>query len=700
MDNTIITSMAEQIEPIINPDNKIVYRDITKLLSKPRLFSHIINYMKTIIENLHCPIDYIAGFDEAGFGYLYTQLSHDLDKGFVILKKNRNYTDRPNYTTINYGNDQLSIINDIIPPNSNVLFISNLIATGNTFWTAYELIKQIGSNPIGCISLIQLVGLEVNAKFTENNIPIFSVIKYQHDSISKIIDPLINPDLFIIPNEYIPMELDIELNDIIDETIVFYHTSLKTLGENYIANNANCRKGSILWNTFADKQPNITFEHMDQLKNKRVVFFISLFDKSNLFEQISLLMVLPRQLIKSLNIYIPYFAVGTMERADHEGIVATAETMAKTISKCVHSTQQGPPIVHIWDIHATPTKFYFTDNIIVKLETGIPLLSQVITDKTIIVFPDDGARKRFGDDFKKYKKIVCSKVREGNNRFIRIVDKINFPINREILDSEYDMVIIIDDLVQSGSTLDECRKELKRVGYKNICAYVTHSIFPLGWDKFTNGESFFKFFTTNTVPEVTDKLKHIEPFQVFNIFGNQEYKPIIIYVSSHDQHKLKSVYNAISNILKNNNITVIGLNIYSNNTHEQLIETEISLTCSERLYNMINYLNSKNINYDYCFSLENGLITANNLIYDICIGKMYNKNNGTIIEYSSDNDVKIPIEYYKSCIDNSSGIPISIGKIISNNTGIPEDLYYEFYNDKKLNKVQIMTDVIKKCFTN
>ena len=46
---------------------------------------------------------------------------------------------------------------------------------------------------------------------------------------------------------------------------------------------------------------------------------------------------------------------------------------------------------------------------------------------------------------------------------------------------------------------------------------------------------------------------------------------------------------------------------------------------------MINYLNSKNINYDYCFSLENGLITANNLIYDICIGKMYNKNNGTIL---------------------------------------------------------------------
>ena len=113
-----------------------------------------------------------------------------------------------------------------------------------------------------------------------------------------------------------------------------------------------------------------------------------------------MLMVMSRQLIRKLDIYITYFSVGTMERVDQEEIFATAETMAKIISNCVHITQQGAPIIHIYDIHALPIRFYFTDNVIVKLESAIPLLKSKINPNSIIVFPDDGAAKRFKPYFK------------------------------------------------------------------------------------------------------------------------------------------------------------------------------------------------------------------------------------------------------------------------------------------------------------
>lgn len=344
MEESIIQDIASSIEVVCDfPEPGIVFRNIGKLLSKPKLFEYVIKYMSILIQDFikrtNCRIDYLAGFDARGF--LFASLANELGCGFIMLRKSGKL---PNCTSIDYGKeygkDKLCIENGIIPIGSNVLMVDDLIATGGTVWAGGELIKMIGSNPIGCVSLIQLMGLKLNEKLSQD-VALLPLIKYQSDSLLKTLDHELNAHLFLRTIKYVPLEHTSTIQNKF-ETIVFYHPSLKTLGENYIANNEGCRKGSVIWNKFPDGQPNITFEHMSQLANKKIVFFISLFDKANLFEQVSMLMVLPRQLIKSLDIYIPYFSVGTMERVDHEGILATAETMAKMISSCVHSTQQGP----------------------------------------------------------------------------------------------------------------------------------------------------------------------------------------------------------------------------------------------------------------------------------------------------------------------------------------------------------------------
>lgn len=58
----------------------------------------------------------------------------------------------------------------------------------------------------------------------------------------------------------------------------------------------------------------------------------------------------------------------------------------------------------------------------------------------VIAFPDEGAIKRFGGQFKEFETILCSKVREGDKRVVTV--KEGDPSGRH--------VFIIDDLVQTG----------------------------------------------------------------------------------------------------------------------------------------------------------------------------------------------------------------------------------------------------------
>ncbi|KAF0921021.1 hypothetical protein E2562_038224 [Oryza meyeriana var. granulata] len=103
--------------------------------------------------------------------------------------------------------------------------------------------------------------------------------------------------------------------------------------------------------------------------------------------------------------------------------------------------------------------------------------SQALLPPTFITiaFPDDGAWKRFYKQLQHFPMVVCNKVREGEQRIVRI--KEGDPRGRH--------VVIVDDLVQSGGTLIECQKVLAEHGAAKVSAYVTHGIFPnKSWQKF------------------------------------------------------------------------------------------------------------------------------------------------------------------------------------------------------------------------
>lgn len=250
-----------------------------------------------------------------------------------------------------------------------------------------------------------------------------------------------------------------------------------------------------------------------------------------------------------------------MERVDKEGMVATAETTAKIISSCIPKTQEGSPILSIFDIHAVIERFYFTDNVVVSLQSNIESLLSELKLKNpnyAIAFPDQGAYKRFIHQLDENTPIiVCAKFRDQDKRIVKILEKINW---RDGIEE----VVIVDDLVQSGGTLHECRVALSEQGFKRISAYVTHAVFPNDcYKRFLKGgdrEGFETFYISDSIPEVVSKLEGLHPFKVLSIAGvintilmNKYSKKnniddlfYMIFLSSENQDKKDAVRMALS----------------------------------------------------------------------------------------------------------------------------------------------------------
>ena len=132
-----------------------------------------------------------------------------------------------------------------------------------------------------------------------------------------------------------------------------------------------------------------------------------------------------------------------------------------------------------------------------------------------IAFPDEGAFKRFHNAFKEkgYPEIICTKVRDGDKRFVRV--KEGNPSGRH--------VVIVDDLVQSGGTLLECASVLAKMGALHVSAYVTHGVFPgMSHLKFKYSGSgadkgFRHFWITDSCPQTVEVLKGRKPFEILSL---------------------------------------------------------------------------------------------------------------------------------------------------------------------------------------
>jgi phosphoribosylpyrophosphate synthetase len=302
-------------------------------------------------------------------------------------------------------------------------------------------------------------------------------------------------------------------------------------------------RGYINWKEYADKTPDIKMnaETVKRIRGGKVIYFAYFsFNEPNvtsIITQLLFLNSLNHYGVSEINIVLPYFPVGTMERIVGEGEVPTAFSLAHMLNMIPSGASKNN--LYIFDIHALCSRFFFHTNTIPILISMMPnFINEIksISGKnngaSIIVFPDDGAKKRFEKLVDpSIKTVTCSKTRVGDKRKIRIdagLEHFNNKENKKIVGKIN--LYLIDDLVQTGGTLVETFKglfeQLDEMCYnlENINCYsiVTHSIFPdeSKTEKFFNEEYVssktkkitklnIKLITTNSRPTRTQKLKEV-----------------------------------------------------------------------------------------------------------------------------------------------------------------------------------------------
>lgn len=296
-----------------------------------------------------------------------------------------------------------------------------------------------------------------------------------------------------------------------ERSVLLFWPSMENLaGRVQALSPSKLRLGKVAWGKFPDGTPNIHVVDPEKLRGRDVVFFFSGISMADLLPQLSVIYALPSYGVKSLKVVIPYYPFGTMERVEREGDIATAKTFARMVGVTPPLTQSGPAEVILVDIHALQEQFYFGDSVRVRLVSVFPhIFDQLPTHDPIdaVVFPDDGARKRFGKSLHKYQQIICEKVRDGDRRIVRIKEG----------DPRGKRVIIVDDLIQSGGTVIACAEALHQAWAAQVDAFIPHAVFPEnGFARFFDGP-VDNFYITESCPARAAQIDGQGPFKVISL---------------------------------------------------------------------------------------------------------------------------------------------------------------------------------------
>jgi ribose-phosphate pyrophosphokinase len=186
----------------------------------------------------------------------------------------------------------------------------------------------------------------------------------------------------------------------------------------------------------------------------------------NLVELMILLDAIRRASAERITAVIPYFGYARQDRKDRPRVPITAKLIANIL------TGAGVDRVLTLDLHAGQIQGFF--DIPLDHLYAINVFSDYFkkikqSDHLTIVSPDVGGIKMARAYAKRF------------NAGLAIVDKRrNSPDSTEVMhilgDIEGRNVIIVDDMVSTGSSLVQAAKALKKAGAKEIYAAITHGI--------------------------------------------------------------------------------------------------------------------------------------------------------------------------------------------------------------------------------
>ena len=202
-------------------------------------------------------------------------------------------------------------------------------------------------------------------------------------------------------------------------------------------------------------------------------------DNESLFKLLLLDNVLERNNL-SVDYYFWYLPYSRMDRIKEDGTAFSLEIIANLINNLKSANKKYTLDAHsdvslalVRNIKELGKDFSFHNEVIKRV-----LKSEDFDEKTILVFPDAGARKRFENkvDLSKVKNIItCDKSRDFQTGQIKEIIA-NFE-KRENQSDDFKNIFVIDDLCSYGGTFVGVKEAINKIIKDNKAKYnliITH----------------------------------------------------------------------------------------------------------------------------------------------------------------------------------------------------------------------------------
>jgi adenine phosphoribosyltransferase len=159
------------------PAAGVQFRDITPLLSNPRVFRVLIDQF------VHRYFDVrpsaIAGLDARGF-IIGSVVAYELNVGFVPIRKKGKlpFTTVEETYELEYGSATVEMHTDAVKPGDRVVLIDDLIATGGTMLAGLRLLERLGAEVIEGAAIVDLPELKGSARLRAAGLNLFTLVDF------------------------------------------------------------------------------------------------------------------------------------------------------------------------------------------------------------------------------------------------------------------------------------------------------------------------------------------------------------------------------------------------------------------------------------------------------------------------------------------------------------------------------------------
>ncbi len=293
-----------------------------------------------------------------------------------------------------------------------------------------------------------------------------------------------------------------------DKMVVFSGNSNKKLAEE-ISKALGIKLGEAVVSRFSDGEARVQIK--ENVRGKDVFIIQSTCPpvNDNLVELLVMLDALRRASASRITAVIPYFGYARQDRKDKPRVPITAKLVANILDSA------GANRVLTLDLHAGQIQGFFDIPLdhLYAINVFLDYFKKIKLNNLVVVAPDVGGIK--------VTRAYAKRFRTG----LAIVDKRrNAPDSTEVMhilgEVKGKNVIMIDDMIATGSSLIEAAKAVKKAGAKKIFAAISHGILSGDAANKVNNSEIDLLVITDSVPLASNKKsKKIKVVSVSDIFA-------------------------------------------------------------------------------------------------------------------------------------------------------------------------------------